>query len=318
MSIKTQYQDLRKTGWRTFANYKTVMWKYHRLLRKATIKKRAVVHPVKLTLEVSAECNARCPFCVRVTGTVKRKKRLEPEHILRLIDEVPFYNMTPYGYGEPMIEPVEDYILAATQRGKRTGLTTNASLLTPRRADDLMKAGLDYMVLSLDAADRDTYESIRRGLSWGKTSLNVMGLRSIRKENAYKTHLTASIVICDQNRDRIEQIVDFWRPYLDTILVKEPWRLKPVMGPPDFVCPYPFIDMRVAVNGDLSFCCRDASVEMDLGNIIDGMEDGQTPMEVFNSERMQEIRTKMLKGQNPSVCNECDLWNVVDTRKEYR
>jgi hypothetical protein len=76
--------------------------------------------------------------------------------------------------------------------------------------------------------------------------------------------------------------------------------------------------MRVAVNGELTLCCRDIHADLGLGNVVDAMDDGIHPMTVFNSERMQEIRQDLIDGNPPEICEHCDIWNAVNTTKEYR
>ena len=78
-------------------------------------------------------------------------------------------------------EPLMDSDLSRRVRraketlGKRALVctVTNGSLLTPRRADELLKAGLDTLCVSIDAACEETYRVVRPGLDFSRVVANV-------------------------------------------------------------------------------------------------------------------------------------------------
>jgi radical SAM protein with 4Fe4S-binding SPASM domain len=136
--------------------------------------------PAALQVEITAACNLRCTMClVSYRPPVnKLAGAMTPALFGRVLDEVPtLRRLTMQGLGEPLLSPyLLDQVRAAKARGLAVGFNSNATLLTRRRADDLVAARLDWLHVSLDGAAADTYESIRDGASFETVTRNLAGL----------------------------------------------------------------------------------------------------------------------------------------------
>lgn len=88
----------------------------------------------------------------------------------RLLAELPdLAEVVLQGLGEPLLTPDQvPMVRVATERGEAVGFNTNATLLTPRRARELVEAGLDWLCISLDRANAPTYEAIRDGATFDR------------------------------------------------------------------------------------------------------------------------------------------------------
>lgn len=85
------------------------------------------------------------------------------------------------GGGEPLLQPsLIDWIAEAKQAGCRAGFLTNGSLLDEATSSRLMDAGVDWIALSVDGAQAETFEAIRRGASFAKICENVRCLTGMR------------------------------------------------------------------------------------------------------------------------------------------
>ncbi len=81
------------------------------------------------------------------------------------------------GLGEPLLHPkLPEMIRLAHEQGLRTEVTSNAMLLTPAMALQLIDSGLDQFSVSIDGASSDTYENIRPGSSLEQITANVAHL----------------------------------------------------------------------------------------------------------------------------------------------
>jgi radical SAM protein with 4Fe4S-binding SPASM domain len=90
--------------------------------------------------------------------------------------------LTMQGLGEPLLSPyLLDQVRAARARGVAVGFNSNATLLTRRRADDLVAAGLDWLHVSVDGGSAATYESIRAGASFDTVITNLAGLVAAKR-----------------------------------------------------------------------------------------------------------------------------------------
>ncbi|WP_433305679.1 radical SAM protein [Actinoplanes sp. CA-030573] len=135
--------------------------------------------PDHLQLEITSACNLRCTMClVRYRPPVnKLAGAMRPELFHRLLDEVPVRRLTLQGLGEPLLSPyLPEMIAAAVGRDIRVGFNSNATLLTERRAGELVASGLDWLHVSLDGAGPEVYEAIREGARFDTVVANLAGL----------------------------------------------------------------------------------------------------------------------------------------------
>ncbi len=92
------------------------------------------------------------------------------------------------GGGEPLCNPLlTDMVRVVKAAGCRVGFSTNGSLLSLPLAEDLVRSGLDWISFSVDAAEADTYESIRKGASFSKLLSNIDCLNQV-KRSLHKTN----------------------------------------------------------------------------------------------------------------------------------
>jgi radical SAM protein with 4Fe4S-binding SPASM domain len=141
--------------------------------------------PDALQVEVTSACNLRCAMClVRYRPPVNKLAGAMPLAMLRgLLDDLPdLRQLTLQGLGEPLLAPdLLPMITDAKRRGVRVGFNSNATLLNRRRAEQLVDSGLDWLHVSLDGADADTFESIRDGASFDTVVANLAGLAEAKR-----------------------------------------------------------------------------------------------------------------------------------------
>lgn len=144
--------------------------------------------PRELQIEVTASCNLRCRMClVRYRPAIDRTTGSLPFARFReIVDALPdLHTLTLQGLGEPLLAPdLHRMVAYATARGVRVGFNTNATLLTPARAERLVAAGLDWLCISLDGATAATYESIRDGARLAVVERNVRALMHVMRARA--------------------------------------------------------------------------------------------------------------------------------------
>jgi radical SAM protein with 4Fe4S-binding SPASM domain len=136
--------------------------------------------PAELQVEITSACNLRCTMClVSYRPPVnKLAGAMTPELFAGILDGVPtLRRLTMQGLGEPLLSPyLSDQVRQAKSRGLTVGFNSNATLLSRRRADELVALGLDWLHVSLDGAAASTYESIRQGAHFDTVIANLAGL----------------------------------------------------------------------------------------------------------------------------------------------
>lgn len=123
-----------------------------------------------LRISVTDRCNFRCPYCMPAEIFGERYEFLKREEILTFEEIVRLTRLfTEFGVkkvritgGEPLVRSdVTNLIeeLARLPGVDDLAMTTNGFLL-PRYADELRRAGLDRLTVSLDALDDDVFSQM--------------------------------------------------------------------------------------------------------------------------------------------------------------
>ena len=125
-------------------------------------------HPSRLYVEVATACNLKCPMCVKQSEPGIPDDLMKEETFEKLEEVFPHLErLILNGIGEPLVHPgLEAFAARARRRlsGEAVmGFQTNGLLLSEERALSLLKAGIDVVSLSVDAADPALFRSMRRG-----------------------------------------------------------------------------------------------------------------------------------------------------------
>jgi radical SAM protein with 4Fe4S-binding SPASM domain len=128
--------------------------------------------PPLMTLQVNKQCNLRCVQCwewgdvgaYKTLGHAELRDELPTEIWKQLIVEATGWK--PYLYffgGEPLLrKDMTELVGFASGHGILTSLNSNTTLVTPRLAEAIVRAGLDYFIASLDGP-REINDRIRLG-----------------------------------------------------------------------------------------------------------------------------------------------------------
>jgi len=168
--------------------------------------------PEHLQIEVTSACNLRCTMClVRYRPPVnKLAGAMRPELFRRLVDEVPVRRLTLQGLGEPLLSPhLPEMIATAVERGVRVGFNSNATLLTERRAREMVRSGLDWLHVSVDGAGPEVYEAIREGARFDTVIGNLAGLVRAKREQASATPWIRVVFVA--MRDNVAELPELAR-----------------------------------------------------------------------------------------------------------
>ena len=137
-------------------------------------------YPRKAIVELTMECNLNCIYCFRRTcnetfGVMSEKvfsrvlSELKHSGVKRIIFT---------GWGEPLTHPkVLEYLSMAKNAGFNIVLNTNGTLLETF-AEDIVKIGVDEVVVSIDAVDESIYGKLRYP---GTVSKVLRGLQELYK-----------------------------------------------------------------------------------------------------------------------------------------
>lgn len=168
-----------------------------------------------LRMSVTDACNLRCAYCMPEEGmrVCPCKSAMSADEFIEIAAasaELGINKLRITG-GEPLLRG--DIVGLARELGKIEGIgdismTTNATLLAPM-AEDLYKAGIHRINISLDTLDAKKYEDMTRG---GKLSDALEGLRAAMYAGMRPVKLNA-VLIGGFNDTEIETLAELTRAY---------------------------------------------------------------------------------------------------------
>ncbi|PKN51589.1 MAG: radical SAM protein [Deltaproteobacteria bacterium HGW-Deltaproteobacteria-13] len=139
----------------------------------------------KIYIEPTNRCNLNCVTCIRNSWDEPfgdMDWSVYQTLIGGLADFPEVKTISFAGMGEPLLHPkLPEMIHLAHERGLRTEMTSNAMLLTPAIAGQLVDAGLDQFAVSIDGGSNEAYENIRQGSSLEQIIKNVAHLSRISR-----------------------------------------------------------------------------------------------------------------------------------------
>ncbi|NGX59975.1 MAG: putative mycofactocin radical SAM maturase MftC [Chlamydiae bacterium] len=177
-------------------------------------RKSAIVDylPIKLDIENVSRCNFACTMCI--VSTWKRGKRAEDmtvEKFKQIIDEQ--YGLVEIklnGLGEALLQGDDFFEMISYARSKHiwVRITTNASLLHARENyKKLIDSGVNEIDISIDGADKTTFESIRRQSNFERVVQNCKLLNDYTKRLGIKRTKMWTLVQ-ENNYQQLTQLVE--------------------------------------------------------------------------------------------------------------
>jgi len=185
------YDDERKKALRASKNRKTNYEKYQISKRDYSLD----YLPLKLDIENVSRCNFHCSKC-QVSGWSgnKRAEDLSLNNFKLLIDSInSLIEIKIQGMGEPLLGSDTFFDMISYARSKHIWVrtSTNASLLhVNNNYEKLIESDPCEIQISIDGADSETYNSIRKGGNFERVKENCKLInRFCEKKNLLKTRM---------------------------------------------------------------------------------------------------------------------------------
>jgi len=275
-------------------------------------------YPIRLWVELTSICNYQCIMCPNKDLPKENKGFMEMDLYKKILDEAAefAFDINLAHRGESMLHPqLEQAIRYAKNKGLYTRLHTNGSMLSEQLAHKIIAAELDRISFSFDGYTKEVYEKIRQGGDFDKTLANIIRFLEIKKASGKKKPAVAIEVInfketADEKARRGFQS-HFTDLPLDSFVIKElhNWagEIEKEHDPKHYsICPFPWNAMIINWDGSVSPCTQDF-----FGYYIAGNVNQSTLKEIWNSEKMIQLRTKLSRRELAGLktCSDCDrLW----------
>jgi len=276
--------------------------------------------PVDIILEVIASCNLRCIMCPQPFLERKRGE-MKFEIFQKVIDEVakenPHARIWLIIMGEPLL--IGDRLIEMIKYAKALNLdlhlNTNAEYLTEDMAEKIIDAGLDEMIVGLDAFTKETYDKIRVGGNFDKTVSNIEYILNLKKNKGVsKPSIIMQLIVMDENEHEIESFKEYWlsRGAIVKIRPRLGWGTgvkADNLNLPDsertFPCPWLVRTVSIHWNGNLAQCDGDYEGRYSPGSIIT-----HTIKEIWDGELRIRREKHWNNDFSHDLCSKCKDWQA--------
>lgn len=140
-------------------------------------------YPRFVEIEITTRCNKKCILCEH-TYWREPAEDLTFENFKKLVDQIPklkWVNLT--GEGDAFLN--KDYlkmIRYLKSKNVPVYLVDSFDLLNEEIAKELVELGVDGIYVSMDAATKETYEEIKVGCSFDRSTKNIRNLIELKKK----------------------------------------------------------------------------------------------------------------------------------------
>jgi radical SAM protein with 4Fe4S-binding SPASM domain len=302
--------------------------------------------PFGMFIEPTNNCNFKCKFCPEsfadYTEIVGGRAHMDFALFEKIVAQIKPLGrlkvMRFYMLGEPLLHPdIIRMISLAVSSGvtERTELTTNATALTEQKSRGLLASGLDYLRVSIYAANQERNEWVTQSkVPIARIYENVRTFRRLRDETGTKTPQLYVKMIDSGSDEENAAFLEMYKDIADECVLEKPmnWNgyenrdvletayasdeeRSHVAGANLFpfqkkICPFPFYTMVVNANGDVTACCVDWNKNTKVGNVHDA-----TIGEIWHGEAFRELRRMHIegrRGENASCKNCTYLFTAPD------
>ena len=178
--------------------------------------------PIHVDLELNSTCNLRCVMCFQSYATPEPKtmKFEDAKEIIKECADIGVYSIKFQIRGEPLLyKKLPEVIAYAKKCGIiETMINTNGTLLTPQLSKELIIAGLDKIIFTVDCLEKEVYESIRIGANFDKVNQSIYILMTLKQlHNRDNPIVRVQWIDHNENKGREQEFIDYWKERVDDV-----------------------------------------------------------------------------------------------------
>jgi radical SAM protein with 4Fe4S-binding SPASM domain len=288
--------------------------------------------PSFVSFELSSRCNLNCPQCDVGNNLTNRKNNfLNYNQYCKIINEIgtTLLDAIFYFQGEPLLNKnFANYISYAKQYNIYTITSTNAQLINKNIATEIVKSGLDRIIISIDGTTQEIYEKYRVGGSLSKTIEAIKYLKEAKSQLKSSTPcIEAQFIVFKFNQhqiDEFKQLAPIWgankisiksaqihspnenfeiiptiNKYSRYHKVNNEWKIKK-----DFskACFRAWYGMVISADGNILPCCFDKQEKHIYGNIKDDKIEN-----IWKNKKANDFRNIILNNRSYiNICTNCN------------
>jgi radical SAM protein with 4Fe4S-binding SPASM domain len=302
---------------------------------------RSLGHPKIFQLETTNHCPYRCGMCPRTHAMTRELGHMDIGLFRSILDQIdPIWQVDVVGeepyiglwhFGEPMVyKHFVEAIHYCHSRGLRVILSTNPSVWTRQRIEEILEAGVDEMYVMFDGMDDETSMAVRGPVaSFQRGEANFMTLLERKAQlGTNRPVLNVSMVKQPKNKHQWRTFQDHWKSVSgvndvilgdlstfggdveqlvtisNTLIAQDPEQVRVVARyerMSKLPCYYPWHSMTVTWDGKAVPCCRDHNAALVFGDL-----NKESLESIWNGPPIQELRRQFIQNRvTAAPCSTC-------------
>lgn len=276
--------------------------------------------PAHLFIEATNACNLKCEMCSRSTSD-REIGSMDFKLFKKIIDESAVYgnrNFCLHIFGEPLIAPnivkMIEYIKTKNKKNAIL-LTTNGVFLDEEKRKAIINYSVDKVVISLLAANPETYITITGRNDYSIVVENILKLIGLKENMGVDRPIIHVRMI--KNKTTLSEIEPFQRKWDHYNVITDIREEHNYAGKihvdrkrneiKRYPCYHLWFSPGINWDGDVSICCCDRDRIGVIGNVK-----YRTIAEIWQSKEIKELRQLHLSGSyaNIDLCRSCDVWQT--------
>lgn len=165
---------------------------------------------LNLQIDIGYKCNLKCIMCLFSTGIESPKNSMTFDLFEKIGQKIfpEVRSVTFSGLGEPLLtEDFWQYVECCRRYDvPHVGFITNGTLLSGENIKHALSRA-DYIIVSIDGANKETFEGIRAGAGFERIISNIERLNYLRGDNKAAPSLAFLTVLMNRNIKELPGIV---------------------------------------------------------------------------------------------------------------
>ena len=263
-----------------------------------------------LQIESTTSCNGKCSFCpVGEPGLKRPRGEMSDELFMKIIgeaDELGITTVLIFLNGEPFCFPrFFDWMQILREHGKETAIFTNAAVMTPERADQLLDFSdiTTHVFFSCSGKDEESAKRIQ-GLRFQRQYENVKYFME-RNNGRYDPRVTMPAIETPQYRAEWQRVWgSICKTQINPLFNWGGTKAQGTMNGQPHPCPRIFSQMCILWDGRVPLCCQDGEGDVILGDL-----NTQSIAEVYDSHLYRHYRQCHNDGRfsEMELCRDCNM-----------
>ncbi|MBD3234159.1 MAG: radical SAM protein [candidate division Zixibacteria bacterium] len=289
-------------------------------------------YPLVLMVEPSARCNLKCPLCATGAGEVKRTPSdLDFELYKNVIDKFSSHLLYVllFNQGEPFLNRCfVDMIRYSHDKNVYTITSSNGHYIrNVVEARNIIRSGLDEIIMSLDGLTEDVYSRYRVGGDFNRVIEGIKLLVKEKKElSSFTPIIELQILLTADTEGQIDKAREFGENLGVDIVSAKTLQLLDMKTGREFLpdnekyrryqensgdlklrggyrnrCGRLYYSMSINSDGTVVPCCFDKSGKYVFGNIAD-----ENVGDIWNGHKFRAFRKRILENRSAiDICSNC-------------